>query len=100
MTWQERAQEQARASQDARVTDAFLRVQSPGHRARMVERRLESLGYTVLLNQRGPELWMAECYYVRGRGSRLAIARPVAKQTGKTRLGALLAICGELGVMV
>lgn len=100
MTWQERAQEQARASQDARVTDAFLRVQSPGHRARMVERRLESLGYTVLLNQRGPELWVAECYYVRGRGSRLSFARPVARQTGRTRLGALLAICGELGVSV
>lgn len=100
MTWQERAQEQARASQDARVTDAFLRVQSPGHRARMVERHLESLGYTVLLNQRGPELWMAECYYVRGRGSALAFRRPVAQQTGRTRLGALLAICGELGVMV
>lgn len=100
MTWQERAQEQARASQNARVTDAFLRVQSPAHRARMVERRLEALGYTVLLNQRGPELWMAECYYVRGRGSRLSFTRPVARQTGKTRLGALLAICGELGVMV
>lgn len=100
MTWQERAQEQAQASQDAEVTDAFLRVQYAAHRAQMVQRRLESLGYTVLLNQRGPELWMAECYYVRAQGSALAFRRPVARQTGKTRLGALLAICGELGVMV
>ncbi|ADH63628.1 hypothetical protein Mesil_1750 [Allomeiothermus silvanus DSM 9946] len=99
MKWSEHAQEQARASRDPRVTEAFLRIQSPGHRARMVERRLETLGYSVLLNQRGPELWMAECYYVRGQGSRL-FARPVARQTGKTRLGALLAICGELGVVV
>lgn len=100
MTWNERAIEQARATHDAKVTEAFLRIQSPDHRARMVERHLESLGYTVLLNQRGPELWMAECYYVRGRGSALAFRRPVAQQTGRTRLGALLAICGELGVSV
>ncbi|RIH74594.1 hypothetical protein [Meiothermus hypogaeus] len=75
-------------------------MQSQIQRAEMIQRRLESLGYTVLLNQRGPELWMAECFYVRAQGSALAFRRPVARQTGKTRLGALLAVCGELGVMV
>lgn len=91
--WNQHVARQAAATRNPSISEAFLRAATPGHRARMVQRRLERLGYTLLLNQRGPELWMGEAYY--GRGS-----RPVARQTGRTRLGVLLAICGELGVSV